>query len=202
MEITSGTWRWRTAGTSDAPPDAGLEHVEMKASETSISAEGVAIGGGDSGWATRWRIVVDAEWASVRSLHLTRLGGPTVALRNDGYGEWSDGEGRRRPEFSGLSDCLVEGSPFGLIALLKRLGAKATKTQTIDVVAVSVPDFRIERAMVSLKSSDGGRRILLGRSDTIETIEVDADGIVTVWGDRIRRIGVPIEPEAIETAAE
>jgi hypothetical protein len=205
MTITSSSWRWRTTARSTDPSagdlaEAGLEHVELKVAETGISAEGVAIGG--AGWATRWRIVVDAEWASVRSLHLTRLGGPTVALRHDGYGEWSDGEGRRRPEFSGLTDCLVAGSPFGLIALLQRLGAKATKAQSLDVVTVSVPDFTIARATVALKSSDGGRRIAVTIAGTTETVEIDADGVVTTWGDRIARITADDTPKIVVPAAE
>jgi hypothetical protein len=205
MTITSGSWRWRTTGASTGTPNgdterAGLEHVEVKVAETNVSAEGVAIGG--AGWATRWRMVIDTDWTSVRSLHLTRLGGPTVALRHDGYGEWSDGEGRRRPEFASLTDCLVEGSPFGLIALLQRLGAKASKAQSVDVVTVSVPDFAIARATVALKPSDGGRRIALTIGETSEPVVLDADGIVVAWGDRIARIEAETTTKIVVPAAE
>lgn len=103
----------------------------------------------------RWRIVVDAEWACVRSLHLTRLGGATLALRHDGYGGWSDGEGKPRKDFAGLSDCLVEGSPFGLMALVRRLAKKAGKATEIEAIVVSPRSLEPVKATVALKPLDG-----------------------------------------------
>jgi hypothetical protein len=202
MTVTSGALRWRhSTGTTDDPCDTGLEHVELRVAETGISAEGVAIGGEAAGWATRWRMTVDPDWACVRSLHLTRLGGPTVALRHDGLGEWSDGEGRRRAEFAGLTDCVVEGSPFGLLALFARLGRKRLKKQSIDVVAVSVPDFVVARTTLHLEPSDGGRRVVIDRGDRREIVELDADGVILGWGDGISLIP-PAVTEAVVSAAE
>ncbi|TBW36437.1 hypothetical protein EYW49_13945 [Siculibacillus lacustris] len=196
MTAPTRAYRWRT--TIPAPEgvaETALEHVELKIAETGIGAEGVVIGGvGSAAHGLRWRITVDPDWTAVRSLHLTRLGGPTVALRHDGYGEWSDGEGRRRGEFAGLSDCLVEGSPFGLTALLKRLGAKANKTQTVEVVAVTVPGFELSRAAVTLQPIEAGRRLRLTRDGHTEEIELDADGVVIDWGGHTRRLA--LEPAA------
>lgn len=190
MTLTSGALRWRsTMPSSEGDVESGLEHVELKVAESGVSAEGVAItDDGATDFGLRWRMTVDPDWACVRSLHLTRLGGPTVALRHDGYGEWSDGEGRKRPEFTGLTDCLVEGSPFGLVALLKRLGAKASKSQTVDVVTVTVPDFAIARTSLTLQPIAAGRLRLI-RGDRSDEIEIDGDGLILRWGDRIRRLG-------------
>jgi hypothetical protein len=181
MTATTRALRWKTASANGAT--TGLEHVELKIAETGISAEGVAIGGEvEAAHGLRWRITVDPDWACFRSLHLTRLGGATVALRHDGYGEWSDGEGKKRKEFSGLSDCLVEGRPFGLTALVKRLGAKLKKSQTLDVVTVSVPGLEIARASVTLETIEAGRKLRLTLGDRAEEIDLDAEGLVTRWG--------------------
>lgn len=177
--------RWRSAG-GQAP---ALEHLELKIGETGIAAEAVTIGGvGAAAYGARWRVTLDPDWACVRSLHLTRLGGATVALRHDGYGEWSDGEGKKRKEFQGLTDCLVEGSPFGFTALLKRLGAKGAKPQTVDVVTVAVPALTVARASVRVEPIEAGRRFRLTAGEAAIEVEVDAEGFVTRWGDRLERL--------------
>lgn len=180
MTSTGRSLRWRS-GEGDA---LGLEHVEVKIGEANIAAEAVVIGGaGETAWGARWRIVVDPDWTSTRSLHLTRLGGATVALRHDGYGEWSDGEGKKRKEFAGLSDCLVAGSPFGLSQIVKRLGAKAAKTQKLDVITVSLPDLTVARTTVEVAPLEAGRRWRVGFGEVTIEASLDADGFVENWGD-------------------
>ena len=185
MTSTTRSLRWRL-GCGD---DAGLEHVEVKIAETGIAAEAVVIAGTGEAYGARWRLVVDPDWTATRSLHLTRLGGATVALRHDGYGGWSDGEGKARKDFAGLSDCLVEGSPFGLTQLLKRLGAKAAKTQSLDVIAVDLPGLAIARRSVKLEPLEAGRRFRLTMGETAIEVAVDADGWVTAWGPDATRLG-------------
>ena len=185
MTSTTRTLRWRL-GTGEA---AGLEHVEAKIAASGIAAEAVVVAGaGETAYGARWRLVVDPDWTCTRSLHLTRLGGATVALRHDGYGTWSDGEGRTRKEFQGLTDCLVDGSPFGLTQILKRLGAKAAKTQTLDVVVVTLPDLAIARTTVKLEPLAAGRRYRLTRGETAVEVTVDADGFVEAFGEAATRV--------------
>jgi hypothetical protein len=186
MTSSTRALRWRL-GTGET---AGLEHVEVKIAETGITAEAVVIAGaGEAAHGARWRLVVDPDWACTRSLHLTRLGGPTVALRHDGYGVWSDGEGKTRKDFAGLTDCLVEGSPFGVTQILKRLGAKAAKTQSLDVITVSLPDLAVARTAVKLEPLEPGRRYRLTRGDVATEVAVDADGFVSAYGEAAMRLG-------------
>jgi len=186
MTTTTHALRWRL-GEGET---AGLEHVEVKIADGGIAAEAVVIAGdGAAPWGARWRIVVDPDWTATRSLHLTRLGGATVALRHDGYGTWSDGEGKTRKEFQGLSDCIVLGSPFGLTQILKRLGAKAAKPQSLDVVAVSLPDLAAARTALKLEPLELGRRFRLTIATDVAEVEVDGDGFVTGFGAAARRIG-------------
>lgn len=204
MSGTTRALRWRALAT---PTDDGaacdLEHVELKIAETGITAEAVMIAGrGADAHGLRWRLVIDADWASFRSLHLTRLGGATVALRHDGYGEWSDGEGKKRKEFAGLTDCLIDGSPFGPTALLARLGAKAAKTQTLDVVTVALPSLAVARTTLTLTPLAPGRRWRLAWAGRVEEIEVDDDRFVTRWGDRWARVDLAApEPAVAEPVA-
>ena len=185
MGSTSGVLRWRS-GEGDA---LGLEHVELKVSAAGIAAEAVVVAGaGETAYGARWRLSLDPDWTSTRSLHLTRLGGATVALRHDGYGAWSDGEGKTRKEFAGLADCLIDGSPFGLTQILKRLGAKAAKAQSLDVVMVTLPALAVERASLRLEPIEAGRRWRLVRGETAVEIAVDADGFVTAYGETATRI--------------
>ena len=178
--------RWRT---TTGEGETGLEHAELKIAETGIAAEGVLIGGaGETAHGLRWRITVDPDWTSFRSLHLTRLGGPTVALRHDGYGEWTDGEGKTRKDFAGLSDCLVEGEAFGPTALIRRLGAKLKKAQTLEVVTVSVPGLEIAKTAVKIEPLEGERRFRLTVGEAAREIAVDEDGLVTTWGEALVRL--------------
>lgn len=192
MSANHRSWRWRTLRGGDgasAGEAIGLEHVDLKTSETGVTAEGVTIGGeGDDAFAARWRITIDAEWACVRSLHLTRLGGPTVALRHDGYGGWSDGEGKPRKDFAGVLDVVVDGSPFGLLAVVKRLGRKAEKPQTVEAIAVSLPALEIVKVPLVLKPSAAGRRLAVTRGDTTVEVDLDEEGLPERFGDRIERV--------------
>ncbi len=184
MSTTLRQLRWRTIGDDTAV--TGLEHVELKITDSQIAAEGVAIGGaGEAAFGARWRIVVDAEWACVRSLHLTRLGGPTLALRHDGYGGWSDGEGKPRKEFAGLQDCLVAGSPFGLMALVKRLGKKAEKAQSLEAIVVDVAGLEPVKATVALKPLDGGRKLAVAIGEATFEVELDDEATPTRHGETI-----------------
>lgn len=182
MSSQEKSLRWRLGGGEDA----GLEHAELKIGETGIVAETVVVAGSaDAPHAARARITLEPDWSSTRSLHLTRLGGPTVALRHDGYGEWSDGEGKKRKEFQGLSDCLVAGSPFSFSQVLKRLGAKAAKTQSFEVVLVGLPGLAVAKAAVRLEPIEAGRRFRFTLADTVTEVEVDAEGYVTRFGEAV-----------------
>jgi hypothetical protein len=192
MSATHRSLRWRTVRGGDgetAGQTVGLEHVETKIAETGISAEGVMVAGeGEGAFGARWRIVVDADWACVRSLHLTRLGGATLALRHDGYGGWSDGEGKPRKDFAGLTDCLVEGSPFGLMALVARLAKKAEKAQSVEAVVVSLPGLEAVRRTVALKPLDGAKRLAVTIDGATVEVAFDEDGAPTRFGATIAQI--------------
>lgn len=184
MTDRSKAIRWR------APRDGGVEHCALKITDRGITAEGVVIGGaGETAYGLRYRITADAEWVALRSLHLTLLGGPTVALRHDGFGEWTDGEGRKREDFSGLFDVDIAGTPLGIVTTIRRQAWKAGRAVELDVVAIALPSLAIERAKRRITAVEPGRLYRLGVGDDGPEAEIalDEEGLPLRWADRFER---------------
>jgi hypothetical protein len=170
--------RWRSG-----PDD--VEHCELKIGASGIAAEGVLIGGsGEALFGLRYRILLDAEWAGVRSLHVTRLGGATVALRHDGYGEWTDGEGKKRPDLSKCLDFSLGQSQFAFTATLKRLAWKAGKTVELPIIHIATPSLDIKRLVVKVTAIEPGKLYRVQpEGGEPQEIAVDADGFVRAIGE-------------------
>lgn len=179
--------RWRSTA------DGGLEHCALRIADAGITAEGVVIGGaGPSAYGLRYRATFDPDWAAVRSLHLTLIGGATIALRHDGYGEWTDGEGKRRKEFAGALDVDLAATPLCLICSLRRQAWKAGRTQELDSLAIEVPSLRVARVKRPVACVEPGR---LWRVADAE-VRLDDDGLVALWAGRFERLELPAEVPA------
>lgn len=177
MTERTRTIRWRAA-------DGGLEHLSLRITDSGVTAEGVVVGGtGETAYGLRYRLVADAGWTAVRSLHLTLLGGPTLALRHDGYGEWTDQEGKKRKEFSGLLDLALAASPVALTGTLLRQAWKAGKTIEIETLAIGAPDFAPARTSLAVACREAGKRWTVADAE----VTVDEDGIVATWAGRFER---------------
>ncbi|MDR3496041.1 MAG: putative glycolipid-binding domain-containing protein [Ancalomicrobiaceae bacterium] len=183
MSDETRTMRWRSLA------DGGLEHCVVKVGAAGIAAEGVAIAGsGDAAYGLRYRIVVDAEWAGLRSLHVTRLGGATVALRHDGYGEWTDGEGKKRADLSKCQDASLDATPFALSVMLKRMAWKTGKAQDLSFIHIATPSLEIVRLKAKVTAVESGRLYRFeADGGGPDEIEVDGDGFVVRIGERLAR---------------
>ncbi|MDR3374807.1 MAG: putative glycolipid-binding domain-containing protein [Ancalomicrobiaceae bacterium] len=184
MSDEARTIRWRSLA------DGGLEHSVVKIGATGIAAEGVVIAGdGDAAYGLRYRVVVDAEWAGLRSLHVTRLGGTTVALRHDGYGEWTDGEGKKRADLSKCYDASLDATPFALSVMLKRMAWKPGKAQELSFIRIAAPSLEVTRIKAKVTATEPGRIYSMVAEDgSPEEIEVDDEGIVVRIGERLQRV--------------
>lgn len=173
MSDVTRSVRWR-AGQGD------LEHCVIKIGPSGIAAEGVLIGGaGVDEFGLRYRIVLDAEWATIRSLHVTRLGGITVALRHDGYGEWTDGEGKKRIDLSKCLDLSLGASHFPFTATVKRMAWKAGKPVDLSVIHVSTPSLEISRLNVKVTAIEPGRLFRVQpEGGEPQDVAVDDDGFI------------------------
>lgn len=171
--------RWRSVA------DQGLEHCAIRIAENGITAEGVVVGGsGTDAFGLRYRLTADPDWTAIRSLHLTLLGGATVALRHDGYGEWTDGEGKKRKEFSGVLDVDLGATPIGLVCSLRRQTWKAGRKQEFDVLAIGVPGLGIARESRSVTCVEPGRSWRIGDKEVV----LGEDGLLASWADRYARV--------------
>jgi hypothetical protein len=175
MSDTARSIRWRSDdGTT-------IEQCVVKLGGTTIVAEGIVIGGTDDAeYGLRYRIVVDAEWAGLRSIHVTRLGGATVALRHDGYGEWTDGEGKKRPDLSKCLDLVIDGALFPISVTAKRLAWKANKVLDLPAIHIALPTLEVSAVLLKVSAIEPGKRYRVVREGTDSVdIALDADGLVT-----------------------
>lgn len=175
--------RWR------APTGPALEHCALREGDTGVTLEGVAIPA-DAGMALRYRIVADAGWAGLRSAHLTVVGGPTLALRHDGYGGWTDGEGKPRKDLAGVVDLWLDASPVAVNVLLRRLGGKPGKSVKIDVAKADLATLTVARGTLEVSCTAAGRYELVLDGGAAETVTLGDDGLLVGWSGRFERVGV------------
>ncbi len=165
--------RWRAS-------QGDVEHCVLKIGPTGIAAEGVMIGGsGETEFGLRYRIVLDADWSAIRSLHVTKLGGVTVALRHDGYGDWTDGEGKKRVDLAKCFDLSLGASHFPFTATVKRLAWKPGKTVELAIIHVSTPSLDISRLNVKVTAIEPGRLYRVQpEGGAPQEVAVDEDGFI------------------------
>lgn len=173
MSDTTRSIRWRS------DDGATIEHCVVKIGASSIAAEGLMLAGADADeFGMRYRIVVDAEWAGFRSLHVTKLGGATVALRHDGYGEWTDGEGKKRPDLSKCLDVVIDGCRFPISVTARRLAWKANKTVELPAIRIALPSLEVSATTLKVTAIEPGKRyrVSVDGSEASDA-HLDADGL-------------------------
>lgn len=173
--------RWR------APAGAALEHCAIREGDTGVTLEGVAIPA-DAATALRYRVVADAGWGGLRSAHLTIVGGPTLALRHDGYGGWTDGEGKTRKELAGALDLYLDLTPITVMVMLRRLGGKPGKSVKLDAVKADLATLTLSRLALDIACTAPGRYSVTPAGGAAETIALGDDGLIAAWDERFIRL--------------
>lgn len=144
--------RWRSLR------DEGLEHCVIRTSDTTVTIEGGIVSGAIGvPYGLRYRLVLDADWAGTRSIHVTAVGGATLALRHDGYGQWSDASGQARADLAGARDVELALTPLTAVLPTRRLGLKAGKTAEIEVVAIDGVALTAAKAKRKITRVETGR---------------------------------------------
>lgn len=179
MSDVTRSIRWREVAEGGTAPDL-IEHCVVKIGSANIAAEGIVIGGaGETEYGLRYRIVFDAEWAGLRSLHITKLGGATLALRHDGYGNWTDGEGKKRDDLAKCLDLHLEGSHLAFTGTVKRQAWKAKKALDLPMIVVDVPSLEVKQVLVKVTAIEPGKNYRLEpEGGTAREVMLDADGFV------------------------
>jgi hypothetical protein len=174
--------RWRS------PSGAASEHCALRDTDGGVTLEGVALAADPMAPALRYRIVADAAFAGLRSAHLTVVGGPTLALRHDGYGGWTDGEGKTRKDLAGVLDLWLDQSPVPLLVLLRRLGGKPGKSVKLDVARADPAAVTVTRASLEVTCRTPTTWTVTIAGGDAEAVTFDADNLLATWGNRFARV--------------
>ena len=143
---------------------------------------------------TRYQIRVDTRWI-VREADID-IWGPDhrrLALRSDGKGGWSDGDGNPLPELDGCIDIDLTATPFTNTLPIRRLGLGPGDTAEIKVVYIRVPELVTGAVMQRYTCLEQGATGARYRYEGLATgfraeIDVDESGIVLDYPDIFRRI--------------
>jgi hypothetical protein len=175
---SASTQRW-------AMPDGGLEHVAIKSSATNIVAEGIVVGAAGGGYGLRYRLTLEPGWTGWRGLHLTVLGGATVALRTDGLGSWSDASGLVRHDLAGVVDVEIFATPLPILATLRRMTWRVGKVQEFDIAAFTGPNLDVSRGFRRITCLEAGRRYHIEGADGAGSeLRLDENHRILGWEGR------------------
>jgi len=177
--------------------EPGLEHLALSRTPGGLRADGLVIGvvgAPPRPFRLRYRVDCDAAYrVRAVTVAVTRPRPRRVALRADGRGTWRDRAGAEVAALRGCIDVDIMTSPFTNLLPIRRLAWTPGQTAEIDVVYVVVPELRLEterQRYTCLDTSMGGGRYRFESlaSGFAADLRVDADGLVTTYGDLWRRV--------------
>jgi hypothetical protein len=145
---------------------------------------------GDAGFATRFRIRLDAAWRC-RELEVEVVGGErALRLRGDGHGRWTDEAGAALPALTGAIDVDLPVTPFTNTLPIRRLRLAAGASAEIAVVYVRPPELTVELDRQRYTCLTPLRRYRYEAvDDSFATeIEVDERGLVVTYPGLFRRV--------------
>ncbi len=144
----------------------------------------------------RYRIRVDAGWR-VREvdIELWEPGHRRLALRADGEGTWSDGDGLPLPHLSGCIDIDLTATAFTNTLPIRRLQFQPGQAEVIQVAYIRVPELSVEaveQRYTCLEQRPGGARYRYEGLATgfVAELDVDSAGLVLDYPGIFRRVAV------------
>jgi hypothetical protein len=178
----------------------GLEHLRLTLRDGMAGADGVIIGlNDDQAFRVHYEIQCDAAWC-VREVRVVVLGAgaPTLHLRADGRGHWTDDGGRAVPDLDGCIDVDLSATAFTNTLPIRRLGLRPGESADLSVVYIDVPALAVapvrQRYGCLACGPDGGRYRyeslpyeILPEGFTDELL-VDAEGLVIDYPKLFRRV--------------
>jgi len=178
----------------------GLEHLRLTVHARTSRADGVIIGlDGDRAFRAHYALRCDASWG-VREVRVALLGAttPSLHVRADGQGHWTDAHGRPLPALQGCIDVDLAATAFTNTLPIRRLALPPGASVEVAVVYIDVPALAVsavrQRYDCLARGPDGGRYryeslpgALLPDGFTDELL-VDADGLVITYPQLFQRI--------------
>lgn len=170
----------------------GIQHLVLRRSPQRIVAEAVVVGREEgTEFGAHFRIECDGEWRARRVTAGLVGGEGIVELASDGAGHWRDGGGATLPDLDGAIDVDLPVTPFTNTLPIRRLGLGAGQSADLKVAYVMLlPEPRVVPDPQRYVCLEPGRRYRYDSldSDFVREIEVDEDGLVTLYPGLFRRI--------------
>ncbi|MFI6576684.1 putative glycolipid-binding domain-containing protein [Nocardiopsis sp. NPDC050513] len=178
---------------TDVPEGLGLGTLLPEPDGYRLEAGEVVVEG-DERFLTRFTVRTDLAWTTreVRVEVVSARGTESVTLTAHG-GNWTDGEGRPRPELMGCLDADVAATPLTNTLPIRRLGLNPGEYRDIAVAWIDIPCLRVRRVRqrYTRHPSEGGLERYTYR-DPLRgeyRLSVDADGLVVDYERFARRLG-------------
>jgi uncharacterized protein len=177
--------RWRDAlGHS-------IEHCVVTPRPDGFDAESVVVAESSGArFAVSYRILCDSLWRT-RALAVGLIGaeGRQLTFTSDGYGGWSDGNGRARDDLQGAIDVDISVTPFTNTLPIRRLAVRPGDVEEIAVLYVDVPELEVGRR-VQRYTGLAERRVRFESldSDFRRDLELDAEGYVVLYPGLFQRL--------------
>ena len=162
--------------------DWTAEVCELELSDDGIVATGTQLGVDPYPYRASYELDARGDWIT-RRFRVTVAGGAEIDLRHDGEGHW---EGR--PELDGALDCDLAYSPLTNLMPIRR-HALHERAGTFDYLMawVSLPDLAVHLSPQRYAHRRLGVVHFSGE-DFEADIEVDANGLVTLYPQIARRV--------------
>ena len=175
--------------------EAGLEHLRLVRSGSSVVANGLVIGlQAGRPFRIGYEIRCDGRWR-VREVRAAALDSerPVLELLADGEGHWKRGGGESVPELDGCIDVDISATPFTNTLPIRRLGLQPGKSTDVDVAYIRVPELLVgpERqryGSLEARTDSGHYRFEALPSGFTAELPVDADGLVIDYPGLFRRV--------------
>jgi len=169
----------------------GLQHLVLTQAPDAIVAEAIVVGEEEGArFGARFRITCDPAWRT-RRVEVNMAGTDRrLDLRGDGAGHWHDGIGKPLPELDGAIDVDLPLTPFTNTLPIRRLNLGTGQSAEMRMVYIVLPGFTITvdpQRYVCLEPLRRYRYESLD-SDFMREVEVDSDGLVTIYPDLYRRV--------------
>lgn len=170
----------------------GYEHLKLREENRQILVDSIVIGSlaDTSIFRIHYEIILDKNWVT-REVKLCHLGEKQgLFLASDGNGIWQDEKGREIAELSGCIDIDISCTPFTNTLPIKRLSHDLLQPREIQVVYISAADLsykQVHQQYTLLEQRQDSFVFRYQSGNFVESIQVDADGIVFDYPDLFYR---------------
>jgi uncharacterized protein len=166
-------------------PDWRAEVCEAVLSDDGVVATGAQLGSGPQPYRASYELEVRKGWIT-RRLRVEVAGVGSVELRHDGKGTWAGVP--NAAELEGALDCDLAFSPLtNLMPVRRHRLHEEPGAVDFDVAWVALPELTVHRSKQHYEHLEPGR-VRFTSGDFAADLEVDADGIVTVYPGLARRV--------------